>query len=225
LEYTTETLDRASGDLIIKSLGEWITVTEYGQAKGEGPRKTRAILKEMGLLAPEHFGQSDNVRYRLTPRAVAEGLGKRIQPKIGKYPFDVLSPLGQRWADERWTEASHEIEAKSLDSPTKRLAKVRLGEFIQSRCTAMTPQMEICWLLDCFPKLLQSDICDILGVPKQTVSRYAGIRSSNLMKARAKMTAPLAELETSPVNSSGDLTNGQDVAYELVCDGVTLRTL
>ncbi|UXN65405.1 hypothetical protein N8E89_07055 [Phyllobacterium sp. A18/5-2] len=155
----------------------------------------------------------------ITPEAVADGLGKRIQPKVGKYPFDVLSPFGQRWADERWTEAARKIESKSLDSPTKRLARARLDEFIQSRRTAMTPQMEICWLLDCFPNLLQSDICDILGVPKQTVSRYAGIRSSNLTKARSKMSAPLAEFEILPFNSLGDLINGQDVAYELVCGG------
>jgi hypothetical protein len=218
LEYTTEALDRASGDLVTKSLGEWITVTEYGQAKGEGPRQTRAILKEMGLLAPEHFGPSGNVRNRLTPRAVALGLGKRLHPKGGKYPFDVLSPSGQLWADERWTEASREVAARSQDSPTKRLAKMRLEEFIKGRRTAMTTQMEICWLIDHFPDLSQSDVCEILGVPKQTVSRYASLRSSNLTKARANKSAPQFDVERPFVKSLGDLINGQEALDGLVCD-------
>ncbi|MEJ1118079.1 hypothetical protein V9K92_06315 [Phyllobacterium sp. CCNWLW109] len=196
MEYTTEAFDRASGDLVTKSIGEWITVTEYGQAKGQGPRKTRAILTEMGLLAPEYFGPSGNVRNRLKLKAVALGLGKRLHPKNGKYPFDVLSPSGQLWADERWTEASRKVAVKSQDNPTKLLAKAKLEEFSKARRSEMTTQMEICWLIDHFLDLSQADVCEILAVPKQTVSRYASLRSASKTKARANRSASLFDVES-----------------------------
>ena len=91
MQYTSEVLDRTTGDLKIITLGNWITVTELGKQHGLGPRKIRSLLHHLGML------QSEKKRLRLTPKAVALGYGKRHDnPKKIKHPFDVISPLGQK---------------------------------------------------------------------------------------------------------------------------------
>ena len=122
MEYTTEILDRTTGDLKTTSLGNWVTVTEYGAAKGAGPRQTRAILSRLGLLQEElelsNAGRSRVARRRITHEAVRAGLGKRIYPtKPGSYPFDVLSPQGQEWVDQRWGEAVRSFKTEMSSSP------------------------------------------------------------------------------------------------------------
>jgi ribosomal protein S25 len=53
MNYTAETLDRATGELKEVSLGNWITVTELGERYGVGPKQVRTILHHMGLLQSE----------------------------------------------------------------------------------------------------------------------------------------------------------------------------
>src|SRR5262245_51066722 len=78
MEYTANVLDRQSGDLNRVSLGNWVTVTEYGQTKGVGPVRVRAVLSRMGLLIPEtepaKRGSRTVTRRRLSQEAVKAGL-------------------------------------------------------------------------------------------------------------------------------------------------------
>lgn len=65
--YSTDTLDRATGELVSTSLGEWLTITEVGRRHGSGPRRTRQILVHMGFFVP--VGR----RHRLALDHVAKG--------------------------------------------------------------------------------------------------------------------------------------------------------
>jgi hypothetical protein len=94
MEYTTEVIDRRTGDLVTQSLGNWKTITELASDYEMGRNEFRHVLTVMGLLSPE--GQKG--RRRLTREAVDTGFGKRIEPgKSSKFrfPFDTISPDGQ----------------------------------------------------------------------------------------------------------------------------------
>jgi hypothetical protein len=54
--YTTEQLDRTTGDLIVVDLGNWITVTELGKQYGLGEKKIRSVLHHLGMLREEGSG-------------------------------------------------------------------------------------------------------------------------------------------------------------------------
>jgi hypothetical protein len=126
MHYTAEVLDRATGDLNEVSLGDWITVTELGERYGVGSKKVRSILHHIGLLQSE--GQHG--RYRLTPRAVEQGLGKRIdRSRKSKWPFDVISPEGQRLIAMAWDEAVADLERERLNDPIVHAADVALQSF------------------------------------------------------------------------------------------------
>jgi hypothetical protein len=79
-----------------------LTVTEYGATKDLGPRQVRNALKASGILQEEievrDRGTGTPPKYlhtlRLTPDAVKEGLGRRIEPYSGP-AYDVLTPKGQ----------------------------------------------------------------------------------------------------------------------------------
>ncbi|ESX29462.1 MULTISPECIES: hypothetical protein [unclassified Mesorhizobium] len=187
MQYTAEVLDRASGDLKLVSLGDWITVTEYGERKGVGRRKVRAVLTQVGLLREETeapiSGKSRVTRRRLTREAVEQGLGKRIYPaKEGNYPFDVLSPEGQAWIDARWDEGVAAISSAIASSPLAEEAKACWEKFRAIRRSELTSQMEVCFLLDHFPDLPQVDISRITGVSERMVSRYVTIRADQIRK-------------------------------------------
>lgn len=178
MEYVTETLDRATGDLEVVSMGNFVTVTEFCKKMGAGSRQGRAVLGRMGLLAEETNGKT--TRWRLTREAVTQGLGKRHdKPKIGKYPFDVLSPKGQAWAAKRWAQTEAQIKSSLIASPDNQRASIALSAFKAQRRGSMTEQMEVCWLLDHHPSLGVMDISRITGVPKQSVTRYAAMRSDS----------------------------------------------
>ncbi|TPJ72446.1 hypothetical protein [Mesorhizobium sp. B2-6-2] len=187
MQYTTEVLDRTSGDLKLVSLGDWITVTEYGERKGVGPRQVRAVLAHIGLLREETeapiSGKAKVVRRRLTHEAVEQGLGKRIYPaKKGSYPFDVLSPAGQAWVDARWNDGVATISSAVASNPLADEAKACLEKFRAMRRSELTSQMVVCFLLDHFPDLLQVDISRITGVSERMVSRYVAIRVDQIRK-------------------------------------------
>lgn len=187
MEYIAEVLDRTTGDLKLVSLGDWITVTEYGERKGVGPRQVRAILTHIGLLQEEieasTSGTARVVRRRLTQEAVDKGLGKRIFPtKKASYPFDVLSPEGQAWVDARWDGAIRIISSAVASSPIAKEARACLEIFRARRRSELTSQMEVCFLLDHFPDLSQVDIVRVTGVSAGLVSRYATIRTDQIRK-------------------------------------------
>ncbi|MBT1155692.1 hypothetical protein J1C56_08810 [Aminobacter anthyllidis] len=196
MEYTTEVLDRAAGDLMTASLGNYVTVTEYGATKGVGPRQTRAILSHLGLLHEEleasKSGRSRVARRRITLDAVKAGLGKRLYPgKPGSYPFDVLSPEGQAWVDQRWDEAAKSIKAKIVANPMSMQAKADLDRFKASRGSEVSTQMEVCFLCDHFPDLPQVDICRITGASPRMVSLYVNTRADQIRAWKAWRAKPL----------------------------------
>ena len=109
--YSTATLDRATGEMVSASLGEWLTISEVGRTYDTGPRRTRQILVHMGFLAPE------GRRYRLPLEAVAKGWGKRLKnPSTGR-PCDVVSPEGQRLIALGWADAAADLEAEESGEP------------------------------------------------------------------------------------------------------------
>ncbi|MCF6114137.1 hypothetical protein [Mesorhizobium muleiense] len=196
MEYTTEVLDRTTGDLKTISLGNWVSVTEYGVLKGVGSRQVRAILSHLGLLQEQlevsKSGTSRVARRRLTDEAVKAGLGKRVYPKkAGTYPFDVLSPKGQEWIDQRWDDAVQTMAVETASSPMVKAAKECLDTFKASRRLEMTPQMEVCFLSDHFPDLLQVDMCRITGASPRMVSLHVNTRADQLRAWKAWRVAPL----------------------------------
>ncbi|MER9776600.1 hypothetical protein [Mesorhizobium sp. M0220] len=196
MEYTTEILDRSTGDLKTVSLGNWVTVTYYGATKGVGPRQVRAILSHLGLLQEQlevsKSGTSRVARRRLTDEAIKAGLGKRNYPKkAGTYPFDVLSPKGQEWIDQRWDDAVQTMAAETASSPMVNNAAECLDRFKASRRSDMTPQMEVCFLSDHFPDLLQVDLCRITGASPRMVSLHVNTRADQLRAWKARKAKPL----------------------------------
>ncbi|WP_050596379.1 hypothetical protein [Mesorhizobium sp. WSM1293] len=190
MEYTTELLDRSTGDLDTVSLGNWVTVTEYGATKGVGSRQVRAILSHLGLLQEQleasKSGNTRVARRRLTVDAVKAGLGKCIYPrKAGAFPFDVLSPKGQAWIDQRWDEAVQTMASEIASSPMVTMATECLDGFKASRGSDMTPQMEVCFLSDHFPDLLQVDICRITGASPRMVSLHVNTRADQIRAWKA----------------------------------------
>jgi hypothetical protein len=193
MHYTTEVLNRATGDLGEVSLGNWITVTELGEQYGVGNRKARSVLYHMGLLQSE--GQHG--RYRLTPHAVQQGLGKRIdKSKRSKWPFDVLSPEGQRLIAENWDANLRDLELEKVTTPLLQAASDGLPRFKNGRSSEPTTQMEVCWLLDHFPTLTMEEIALLIGVERPLVSRYANLRFKQL--AFAKRLRDRTDVHTSP---------------------------
>lgn len=184
MEYTEEKLDQTTGDLVTVSLGDWVTVTEFGAARGLGQRQIREALVHLGIMAIEDetgvSGKTKVSRRRLTSEAVEDGLGKRLYPKKkGRYPFDVLSPKGQSWVDERLSQALRELHHRKAADPVVLEAEAALKAFKERRRRPddITLQMEVVWLMDAFPSLTQVQIESITGASKQAVSKYATIRS------------------------------------------------
>lgn len=169
MEYVTEDLDRQTGELVLHSQGDWITVTELGNHYGVGPKRVRTILHHMGVLRPE--GQHG--RYRLTPLAVARGYGKRHdRRKRGKYPFDVISPLGQSLVAEAWTETVTDLEAEVSGDVEIADARKDLSAFQSSRLQELTTMEAVYWLTDTRQTLTQRQVASVLDVSEQLVGRY-----------------------------------------------------
>lgn len=185
--YSKCVLDRATGQLVEVNAGNWITVTELGEAYGVGRKKIRAILHHMGLLRPE----GRHGRYRLTPSAVERGLGTRIDtPKSGR-PFDVISPLGQRLIADAWADTVRDLEEEVDGDVNLTAAKRGFAEQATRRSRPMTTQEEVCWLRDRFPALSYAQVAKLLGVDDRLVSRYATQQTTQREYQRRRMAAPV----------------------------------
>jgi len=187
MQYVSRpTLDRATGDMVSQPLGEWITVTELGALYGAGPKRVRFVLHHIGLL------QQEKGRFRLTPQAVKDGLGKRIEkgPRV-KFPFDVLSPAGQAMVAGKWREACEELATLHDESRDISRASAALREFTERRKSQMETQMQVCWLLDHFPDLSQREIAEVVEVAQPLVARYTAKRREQLdFSQRRKAPTP-----------------------------------
>lgn len=194
MEYFAEVLDRKTGELVTISQGEWITISELGEAYGLGPKEIRTVLVKMELLQPE--GTRDHTRYRLAPWAVEAGLGRRIERK-GKIPFDTISPLGQAWVSQRWDGTVAALEdAKTSDV---REATRALQEFQSQRnayrksfgAEEMTSKEMIYWVADHYPSLSQPEIAQVVHVSQPLVNRILMDRRKRLDELRARRDRPL----------------------------------
>jgi hypothetical protein len=149
MQYTSTVLDRRTGELVSVDLGDFLTVTELGATLGLSPRKTRKVLHVLGLVEPE--GGRGN--YRLTRDAVNKGYGKRHdRPKHGKYPFDVLSPAGQKLVADGLDVALAQLEDRRVPKAQELRWSLEAYQAWRraEKLSAMTLQMEVCWLADHF---------------------------------------------------------------------------
>lgn len=188
MEYHQDLLDRATGELVRISIGDWITLTELGSLYRQGPRRVRAILVELGFLVSE--GEGRNLRLRLAPWVAQRGWGKRLRSAKGQ-PFDVIGPDARRWIAERWDAAV--VEFAEL-SPLGQTARNHLAAFRDNRKYIDMPvQEQVCWLACYFPNLSQTEKARIIGVTQQVVSKFEGIRTKQLdqrLKRRNAILAP-----------------------------------
>lgn len=195
MEYTREALDRSTGELIVESIGEFLTITEIGQHYGVGARRVRAVLAKMELLHPEESGEHS--RYRLAKWAVDQGLGMRHERR-GKFPFDVISPAGQAWIGEKWEGTLQELEdAKGSVVLTARTAleafQIERDQFrSQHGAEPMATQELVRWLSFHFPALTQNQIAEAVDVSQPLVARILSRRDSQRAQLRANRNVPLS---------------------------------
>ena len=174
MEYHQEVLDRATGRFESKSIGEWITVTEIGQRYGIGPRKVRAILHHMGVLAKE--GPS----YRLPRNLVESGIGRRHdKPKSG-HAFDVISPEGQRLIDSMWSRTVEDYEANCLTDRSVQPIRDALAASKATRTDELGTAGEVRWIEDHFPGTLYKTIAEVLEVSPALVTRHTKQRAAQI---------------------------------------------
>jgi hypothetical protein len=187
MEYFQDALDRGTGDVLRVSMGDWITLTELATLKGVGPRRTRAILAELGFLVSEGHGRS--LKLRLAHWVTERGWGKRQRSYRGT-PFDVIGPEGRRWIEDRWDDAVGEFSELSTQGQT---ARDHLAAFRERRLNPDMPvQEQVCWLVYHYPDLSQTEKARIIGVTQQVVSKYETIRRRQLDKRIAQRNAILA---------------------------------
>lgn len=169
--YHSEVLDRRTGELVRVCHGNWITVTELGQAFGLGPRKVRQALHQMGWVFPTAAGRG---RYRLTADAIKQRIGRHIAKSNSGRAFDIISPLGQ----ERFAEAlpAALIAIENRETPQVADARAALAAFKERRLDRdrWTTQMEVSWLRFFRPDLSQDEIATTLAISKQLVSHHVG---------------------------------------------------
>lgn len=208
MEYLTEVIDRKTGELVTVSQGNWITVSELGEAYGVGPKEIRQVLVKMELLQPE--GSDNHTRYRLAPWAVQAGLGKRIERR-GMIPFDTISPLGQAWIADRWEAVRSSME--DAKTASVRAAQEALNMFVEERNAfrnavgqeRMTTKEQIHWLAFHFPTLTQLEISQVVHVSQPLVSRILKKRAEELKHLKDKLKEPLQDLPRGTARYSGIL--------------------
>ena len=180
--YVQETLDRTTGLLTTNIIGEYITVTELGEKYRVGPRRVRAILHHMGVLAAE------GRRYRLPRVFVERGLGFRHDNPRSGHPCDVLSPKCQALIAEAWDDTVDDLDSEA--TPTMSRAKAELDAFRATRRRELETQEAVSWLCDNHPRLLHRQIADILGVTAQLVSKFTKLRAKQINIARKTQALP-----------------------------------
>jgi hypothetical protein len=194
VEYVEHRLDRRSGALATVSLGDWITVTELGQRYDVGPRKVRIILREMKFVYIP--GDAPKAAHRISPWAIETSYGLRHERRKGvKHAFDVISPAGQAWIEERWADAQAVVESRSSALKIQ-VARRELDEFKVSRNRmSMKVQEQVCWLADHIPRLTHDDMAIVLDVSQPIVSRYMAKRDDERRKARERRAETLQEVQ------------------------------
>tara|TARA_R110002074_G_scaffold132734_2_gene276217 strand:+ start:1478 stop:2029 length:552 start_codon:yes stop_codon:yes gene_type:complete len=167
--YTSEVIDRRTGELVRVCQGDWVTVTELGKAFDLGPRQVRQVLHHLGLVFPTAGGRG---RYCLTPEAIKAGRGRCIPKSKGGRPFDVISPSGQKAFADCLPVAL--VAMRNRETPDVVRARAALAAFKERRLDAdrWSIRMEVSWLHTFAPHLSQDDISEVLSVSKQLVSHH-----------------------------------------------------
>jgi hypothetical protein len=147
-----------------------MSITGYGKTKGIGPRKTRKIMRDLGLLQeeievrmtpgivdPAQTKPKYMTTLRLTAWAIEAGFGRRVQlgspyllPKRVRCPFDMLSLDGVAWLDARWPQEEAR-EPKRRGRPTSNLREQVAALMVDGKS--------------------QTEIARMLGKSKQSVCR------------------------------------------------------
>ncbi|WP_454288237.1 hypothetical protein [Rhizobium arsenicireducens] len=195
MEYIEEVIDRKTGELVTISKGDWVTITELGELHGIGPRKLRAVLRQLGFLQLEYGGNIQ--RHRLAPWITQRGWGKRLKRSVkGRHqPFDVVGPDARAWIEQRLPTALAQLELEVSDQAS--LARSALDDFKAERNSyrarlgscEMSVQEMVSWLADHWPDLSQSEVALVLDVSQQLVSRFLGLRTKQLQEAKARREA------------------------------------
>ncbi|MDR3498108.1 MAG: hypothetical protein P4L72_02645 [Parvibaculum sp.] len=192
MQYQTEILDTKTGEL--KTIYEdWITVTELGRAFNLGSRQVRQVLTEMGWL----YQVAGSRRRLFKPDIIAKGYGRHIRPKVG-YPFDVVSPEGQRLFALSVADTLTKIEEN--DTESIEIARQHLKTFKADRhSTKITTRMEVSWLKFHLPALSSRDIARVLRISEQLVSYHLNSELSEREKMRSRLAAYLQSTSPAPV--------------------------
>lgn len=217
MEYHQEVLNRATGQIETRSLGEWITVTELGRRHGVGPRKVRAILHHMGVLGRE--GRS----YRLPRDLVESGIGRRHdRPKSG-HSFDVISPEGRRLIDSMWSETVEDYEADCRKNSSVQPIRDALAAFKSTRTDELGTAGEVRWIEDHFPGTLHKTIAEVLEVSPALVTRHTKQRAAQIEHCKRMRGRDLLALGT--VNAWQTLTGADLLRYHLSKPGFDVEGL
>ncbi|TPP09789.1 hypothetical protein [Rhizobium glycinendophyticum] len=181
MQYTSEILDRKTGEMVSIDQGHWITMEELSEVFKIGRRQLATVLHQMNFLQIEGSGR--NARNRIRDWVIAKGYGKRNKRKSDDMPFDVVSAEGVRWIAERWEAAKKAVEEKT-SGPAKE-AREALREFQKCRSGPMCGKQEIHWVADHFPHLTHDQMAQALSLSRQLVTRFMRIRSEQIANAKA----------------------------------------
>lgn len=188
MEYQQAVLNRSTGQLTTHSMGNWVTVTELGQTFGAGPRKVRAVLHHMGVLARE------GKLYRLPRSLVEQGVGIRHDfPRSGR-AFDVISPKGQAMIAAMWSHTSADYEAEVGADSMVVDAREALGAFMAKRNSPLETAGEVRWLLDHSLDIRHDVVARALEVSPALVTRYAKQRADQIAHLRRTLETPIEEI-------------------------------
>ena len=169
MQYHTEILDRKTGELVSICNGDWITVTELGQAFDLGPRQVRQVLHRLGWVFPTAAGRG---RFRLTPEAIKARLGRSICKSKSGRAFDVISPEGQlRFAKEA-PSAVLAIVRRETEAVLKARSALEVFRGERKDAEKWTTAQQVSWLNTFWPQLSQDEVAAVLSISKQLVSYH-----------------------------------------------------
>lgn len=181
MEFVCEELDRTTGELETRSLGLWMTISEFAQEMDVGVRQGRLILVDMDFMFVAN-GENGKRWTQICPWVEERDWGKRIFPRRGsKTPFDVINEDARLWIKERWDESKDRVLGLGHEAS---LAALALNEFLSRRKDPDEDGLfvQIHWLSDHFSNLSQAEIARIVGVTQQAVSKSISERKKGLRK-------------------------------------------
>lgn len=204
MEYFQEVLDRRTGELQNRRIGDWITISELGLRYGVGRREIRAILHHIGVLALE------GRRYRLPRDLVDQGIGQRHDFPRSGHAFDVLSPFGQELVASVWDEAVIDYRAERDREGSVVFIRRALALFKTSRCDDLGTAGEVRFVLDHFEDVQLSTVAAVLDVSPQLISRHASRRGAQRSYIRRWVGRDLrnnGSAQTPPLGDLAELPN------------------